>query len=276
MADVVLCLGTSLQITPACNLPLKCLKGGGKIVIVNLQKTPKDKKASLVIHGRVDKVITGVMNMLNMRIPPFVRIDLLQIIITQALSLDKKYVNWALRIASVHAKQAPLPFVKSVEVSFSESLNMKGAVLDDQPFQLKRRTIKSAKPFDILLKLNLSAGCTCSYTNINIPVDFEISTDCLIEDKDSIIQDLKERAMKEPYYGRTAVVEKWAVLVPKSEVSVHAIVTNVIEYETPSEFKAPPPSNGPLKRQHEGLLDAGISWMRTKARKRVTRHRRFA
>ncbi|KAL0306253.1 UNVERIFIED_CONTAM: NAD-dependent protein deacetylase SRT1 [Sesamum radiatum] len=48
MADVVLCLGTSLQITPACNLPLKCLRGGGKIVIVNLQKTPKDKKASLV------------------------------------------------------------------------------------------------------------------------------------------------------------------------------------------------------------------------------------
>lgn len=37
MADVVLCLGTSLQITPACNLPLKSLRGGGKIVIVNLQ-----------------------------------------------------------------------------------------------------------------------------------------------------------------------------------------------------------------------------------------------
>lgn len=27
----------SLQITPACNLPLKSLRGGGKIVIVNLQ-----------------------------------------------------------------------------------------------------------------------------------------------------------------------------------------------------------------------------------------------
>lgn len=27
----------SLQITPACNLPLKSLSGGGKIVIVNLQ-----------------------------------------------------------------------------------------------------------------------------------------------------------------------------------------------------------------------------------------------
>ncbi|VFQ82494.1 unnamed protein product [Cuscuta campestris] len=37
MADLVLCLGTSLQITPACNLPLRCLRNGGKIVIVNLQ-----------------------------------------------------------------------------------------------------------------------------------------------------------------------------------------------------------------------------------------------
>lgn len=27
----------SLQITPACNFPLKCLRGGGKIAIVNLQ-----------------------------------------------------------------------------------------------------------------------------------------------------------------------------------------------------------------------------------------------
>ncbi|KAL8469700.1 hypothetical protein ACS0TY_032514 [Phlomoides rotata] len=141
MADVVLCLGTSLQITPACNLPLKCLKGGGKIVIVNLQKTPKDKKASLVMHGLVDKVIIGVMNMLNMRIPPFVRIDLIQIILTRALSIDKKYVNWTLKIASVHGKQAPLPFIKSVEVSFSESLSMKAAVLHNQGLQLKRYLI---------------------------------------------------------------------------------------------------------------------------------------
>ncbi|KAM0904669.1 hypothetical protein ACQ4PT_017876 [Festuca glaucescens] len=54
-ADLVLCLGTSLQITPACNMPLMSIKNGGKVAIVNLQATPKDKKASLVIHGLVDK-----------------------------------------------------------------------------------------------------------------------------------------------------------------------------------------------------------------------------
>ncbi|KAJ0751387.1 putative Sirtuin family, catalytic core domain, DHS-like NAD/FAD-binding domain superfamily [Helianthus annuus] len=127
----------SLQITPACNLPLRCLRGGGKFVIVNLQKTPKDKKASLVIHGFVDKVIAGVMDLLNLRIRPFVRIDLLQTIFTQALSLDQRYVNWTLRIASVHDKRALVPFIKSIEVSFSD-YTMKEAVLDKYPFQLKR------------------------------------------------------------------------------------------------------------------------------------------
>lgn len=37
-----------------------------------------------------------------------------------------------------------------------------------------RRTARSTKPFDILLKLNFSAGCKCSYTNLKIPVDFEV------------------------------------------------------------------------------------------------------
>ncbi|XP_011095543.1 NAD-dependent protein deacetylase SRT1 isoform X1 [Sesamum indicum] len=275
MADVVLCLGTSLQITPACNLPLKCLRGGGKIVIVNLQKTPKDKKASLVIHGLVDKVIAGVMNMLNMCIPPFVRIDLFQIILTQALSLDKKYVNWTLRIASVHGKQAPLPFVRSVEVSFSESLNMKAAVLHNQPLHLKRRTVRSTKPFDIILKMNFSPGCKCLYTKLKIPVDFEVSTDVVKEERDSIIQKLKDRAIKDPCCGQTAVVERRAILVPKSEVIVHAIVTNIIEYGSSSgDSEASSLGNVSLKRKHEVKLDSGISWKRTKARKQNSRHRR--
>ncbi|KAL1534101.1 ditrans,polycis-polyprenyl diphosphate synthase [Salvia divinorum] len=272
MADLVLCLGTSLQITPACNLPLKCLKGGGKIVIVNLQKTPKDKKASLVIHERVDEVMTGVTGLLNMRIPPFIRIDLFQIITTQALSLDKKYVNWTLRISSVHGKQAPLPFIKSVEVSFSESLSMKEAVLYDQPLHLKRRTARSTKHLDVFLTLHFSSGCKCTHANLKIPVDFEISTDCLKEDKDSIIEKLKERAVRESCCGQTVVVERRGTLVPKSEVTVHAIITNIIEYG--GSLGASSLSNGLLKRRNEGLIDSGICWKRTKARKRTSRHKR--
>ena len=38
-ADVSVCLGTSLQINPSGNLPAQTAKHGGKLVIINLQKT---------------------------------------------------------------------------------------------------------------------------------------------------------------------------------------------------------------------------------------------
>ncbi|GJP37712.1 hypothetical protein CLOM_g22136 [Closterium sp. NIES-68] len=72
-ADLVLCLATSLQITPAANLPLRALRNGGRMVIVNLQKTPKDKKASLVIGARVDQVMAHLMACLHLTVPPFYR-----------------------------------------------------------------------------------------------------------------------------------------------------------------------------------------------------------
>jgi hypothetical protein len=36
---------------------------GGKLVIVNLQKTPKDKKATLLIHGKTDMVMKQVKSL---------------------------------------------------------------------------------------------------------------------------------------------------------------------------------------------------------------------
>ena len=38
-ADLAVCLGTSLQIQPSGNLPVFTVKNGGKLVVVNLQKT---------------------------------------------------------------------------------------------------------------------------------------------------------------------------------------------------------------------------------------------
>lgn len=252
MADVVLCLGTSLQITPACNLPLKCLSSGGKFVIVNLQQTPKDKKASLVIHGFVDKVIAGVMDLLNMRIRPFVRIDLLQTIFAQALSSDKRFVNWTLRLASAHDKKAHIPFIKSVEVFFSDQ-SMKEVVLDKHPFQLKRRTVWNIKPFDVILKVNFSEGCGCAYGQIKIPIDFQESRDSLKRDQDHVFQKLKAKAINGSCCGQNSVIERNIITEPKSEVIVRAIVTNVRWYDeiTVKTAGAGSFSNGLLKRRKE-------------------------
>lgn len=60
-ADLVLCLGTSLRIEPAGSLPLKAKK----FVVVNLQQTPYDDKACLVIRSRVDDVLRDLMGRLG-------------------------------------------------------------------------------------------------------------------------------------------------------------------------------------------------------------------
>ncbi|XP_031561543.1 NAD-dependent protein deacetylase sirtuin-6-like [Actinia tenebrosa] len=70
-SDLSLCLGTSLQILPSGNLPLITKKNGGKIVIVNLQKTKHDKKADLKINYYVDEVMKRVMKMLGLEIPAY-------------------------------------------------------------------------------------------------------------------------------------------------------------------------------------------------------------
>lgn len=60
-ADLVICLGTSLRISPANQLPLKAKK----FVVVNLQQTLMDTEASIVIRERVDTVLKDVMGRLG-------------------------------------------------------------------------------------------------------------------------------------------------------------------------------------------------------------------
>ncbi|XP_020990638.1 NAD-dependent protein deacetylase SRT1 isoform X1 [Arachis duranensis] len=288
-ADIVLCLGTSLQITPACNLPLKAIRGGGKVVIVNLQKTPKDKKAALVIHGFVDKVIAGVMDQLNLQIPPFIRIDLFQIIIMQGLSLDKRYVNWTLQVASAHGQKATLPFIKSVEVSFLDKEDYKAAILDRQPFRLKRRTAYN-KAFEMVLKLNFGDGCGCSSLEIDVPVDFKVkfflshfhgkyhflfencavtlgSTDCFNFDKDFIFQKLREKAVVESKCGQNDVIERKTILTPRGDVTTYAIVTNLVHHSKTSKSSPDSRSNGDLKRRKPSFNGTGSSGKRSKVSK---------
>jgi len=76
-ADLCICLGSSLQVHPAASFPLFTLRRmrnrnnpPGKIVIVNLQQTPKDKWAHEIIRGYVDDVMEIVMAQLNLEIPP--------------------------------------------------------------------------------------------------------------------------------------------------------------------------------------------------------------
>ena len=72
-SDLCICMGTSLRIRPASELPLLTVKNGGKLVLVNLQKTPKDRHAHLRIQAPVDVVLNGVMAVLGLPVPIFTR-----------------------------------------------------------------------------------------------------------------------------------------------------------------------------------------------------------
>ncbi|XP_063539989.1 NAD-dependent protein deacetylase Sirt6 [Cydia strobilella] len=71
IADLSICLGTTLQIIPSGNLPLETVKYGGKLVICNLQPTKHDNKADLVVNYYVDDVLEKIMNILKIDVPTY-------------------------------------------------------------------------------------------------------------------------------------------------------------------------------------------------------------
>mmetsp|Transcript_12254 Transcript_12254/g.15883 ORF Transcript_12254/g.15883 Transcript_12254/m.15883 type:complete len:318 (-) Transcript_12254:1023-1976(-) len=61
-SDLILCLGTSLRIVPVADMPLLA----SKFVVVNLQATPLDDDATLVIRAKVDNVMKSLIQNLNL------------------------------------------------------------------------------------------------------------------------------------------------------------------------------------------------------------------
>jgi len=70
-ADVMLCLGSSMRVGIPAGIVSDCSKRKGKVIIVNLQKTPLDKEAHMVIHCRIQTVMKKVMQKLGIPIPQF-------------------------------------------------------------------------------------------------------------------------------------------------------------------------------------------------------------
>ena len=64
-ADLILVAGSSLQVTPAADIPPLATECGAKAIIVNLQPTHFDSSADVVIHGDVTKVLPRIVEALE-------------------------------------------------------------------------------------------------------------------------------------------------------------------------------------------------------------------
>ena len=64
-ADLMLCVGSSLEVYPVAQLPEMTLSGGGKLAIVTQGATPFDRHATVRLSGDVVDELTAVTRMLG-------------------------------------------------------------------------------------------------------------------------------------------------------------------------------------------------------------------
>jgi NAD-dependent deacetylase len=64
-ADVLVAVGSSLQVWPVAGLPRETLLAGGAVAIVNDEPTPYDADATLVVRGRAAEALAGAARILS-------------------------------------------------------------------------------------------------------------------------------------------------------------------------------------------------------------------
>ncbi len=68
-ADLMLCIGSSLEVYPVAQLPETTLSGGGRIAILTQGRTPLDRRASVRLGGDVVEELEAVLDALGLAIP---------------------------------------------------------------------------------------------------------------------------------------------------------------------------------------------------------------
>ncbi len=59
--DLFLVCGSSLVVYPAAEMPLMAKEAGAKLVIINLQATPHDDFADVVINDKIGAVLPAIV-----------------------------------------------------------------------------------------------------------------------------------------------------------------------------------------------------------------------
>jgi NAD-dependent SIR2 family protein deacetylase len=129
-ADLCLVLGSSLTVTPACEIPEKVAKMRQKLVICNLQKTPVEDLATLNIHAKCDDLMQAVMNKLGIEIPKW------KLVRKVVLKHEINHNQLSLLVQGVDRDDANLPssIFKKVALSVDDEETFIG---EEEPFIFK-------------------------------------------------------------------------------------------------------------------------------------------
>lgn len=63
--DLMIVIGSSLEVAPASELPALALRNGAKLIIINLDKTHMDEAADVVIHENAAEILPEIMHCLE-------------------------------------------------------------------------------------------------------------------------------------------------------------------------------------------------------------------
>lgn len=61
MCDLMIIVGSSLEVAPASDIPFIAHRTGAKLIIVNLEATHADNYADIVIHGRAAQILPEIV-----------------------------------------------------------------------------------------------------------------------------------------------------------------------------------------------------------------------
>jgi NAD-dependent deacetylase len=60
-ADLIIVVGSSLEVSPASDLPEVALENGAKLLIINDQSTFLDSRADVIVRGNVAEVLPQIV-----------------------------------------------------------------------------------------------------------------------------------------------------------------------------------------------------------------------
>lgn len=197
-ADVLLCIGTNLAVSPICELPVVAKQKKGKVIIMYTKKTALDPIADVApCGGRLDVGMRLLMGQLQIDVPQYVlhRSLLIGNEYEELKEADRQFFEeqnshkWTLFVRN-NSSFPVSSFLEKVEFFLPPLLYPSSTiVLESEPFEITR---VGSDPFEIQIGLHIIANGhrsmvktshTLKFSGKGSVINFELQMSGLIEAK---------------------------------------------------------------------------------------------